>query len=60
MKGRIENSTPMKDLQHLGDMSQEDVILTKLLFDHTAMIILNFKKCILLLLLLLLQVLSDV
>lgn len=58
MKGRIENSTPMKDLQHLGDMSQEDVILTKLLFDHTAMIILNFKKCIFLLLLL--QVLSDV
>ena len=34
----------MKDLQHLGDMDQDDVILTGLPFDHTAMITLSVKK----------------
>lgn len=34
----------MEDLEHLGDMSQDDMIFTELLFDHTAMIILNLKK----------------
>lgn len=34
----------MKDLQHLGDMYQDDVILTGLLFDHTAIIIPSLKK----------------
>lgn len=34
----------MEDLEHLGDISQDDMIFTELLFDHTAMIILNLKN----------------
>lgn len=48
MKDRLEGILLLcRTCSILGDMGQDDMILTELLLDHTAVIFLNEKKCIL-------------